>query len=145
MTGFGEQLRFQREQLGVSIESLCAATKVQQRHLLALEQEDYRALPGGVFRRGIVRAYLTAAGLDETTWMPRFEQSYHEQARRLGLESPSDSAAWATFAENVKRNRVPVAQSNSLRWLGVLALLLALLAGAWALWHYVLRFRIATP
>ena len=142
MTGFGDQLREERERRGLSLDALCAVTKVQRRHLEALEHDQFHDLPGGVFRRGIVRAYLKATGLEEESWMPRFQQSYEEHARRLGQDPEPDSNDWATFAENVKRNRVPAAQSNSLRWLGVLVILLVLIAAAWAVWHFILRHRI---
>jgi cytoskeletal protein RodZ len=139
MTGFGEGLRVERERRGLTLETLCAATKVQQRHLEALERENFSALPGGVFRRGIVRAYLAATGLAENEWMPRFERSLHEQ----GGEAPTGEEAWATFAENVKRNRAPIAGSSIwMRWLGVAALLLFVLAAAWAVWHYLLHDRL---
>jgi cytoskeleton protein RodZ len=134
-TGFGEELRAERERRGISLETLCAHTKVNPRHLSSLEEGNYGALPGGVFRRGIVRAYLSAVGLDEQMWMARFETSYAEQARALGVENETD---WTTFAVNVKRNRTLPRPGNRARWLGVLAMLLVLAAAGFAVWHYVL-------
>ena len=61
---FGERLRAERERIGITLETMSAQTKVNLRHLEALERGDYRVLPGGVFRRGFVRAYLKAVGLD---------------------------------------------------------------------------------
>ncbi len=118
---------------------MCAETKVNARHFDALERGDYKALPGGVFRRGIVRAYLGSLGLAEGEWMPRFEASY---ASRFGSTDSGQEEAWATFAANVKKNRGAVRRSNTARWLGVLALLLLLAAAAWAVWHFLLQFRM---
>lgn len=140
--GFGEGLRSERERRGVSLASLSAQTKVNPRHLEALEQGDYRVLPGGVFRRGIVRAYLASVGLDEHEWMPRFQASYEAHARALGVATENDPEGWATFAANVKRNRSTPKPKTALRWLGVLALFLILLAATWALWHFLLRARL---
>jgi cytoskeleton protein RodZ len=143
MAGFGEQLRMERERRGLSLETLCVETKVQQRHFEALEEEDYRALPGGVFRRGIVRAYLAATGLEEQVWMPRFQESYEEKARAMGENpEPDGEEAWANFAENVRKNRIGSGSRNGARWLGVLGLLLVLLTAAWAVWHFLLRVHV---
>lgn len=76
MTGFGEALRFERERRGISLHALSAETKVQPRHFLALEQDAFGELPGGVFRRGILRAYLHALELEEQEWVPRFDQCF---------------------------------------------------------------------
>ena len=142
MATFGQELREERERRGLSLETLCAQTRVQQRYLTALEQDQYAVLPGGVFRKGIVRAYLMATGLAENDWMPRFQQSLDEHARAQGLEPAQDGEAWATFAENVRRNRAGAGRRSSVRWLGVLLLFLLLAAAAWAVWHFLLRTRV---
>jgi cytoskeletal protein RodZ len=137
MAEFGERLRAEREGRGISLDQLCATTKVNARHFQALEQGDYKALPGGVFRRGIVRAYLSALGLEEQTWMSRFQQSYESQAPSSAAQM--DDEAWATFAKNVRRSRGGLKESNTARWLGVTALFAAVLAAGWAVWHLVLK------
>jgi hypothetical protein len=62
---FGEKLRRQREQRGITLESICSVTKISMRMLRALEQENFDQLPGGVFNKGFVRAYARQVGLDE--------------------------------------------------------------------------------
>ena len=69
MERFCDELRWEREQRKVSIEAICEQTKVSPRHLRALEAGDYSELPGGVFRKGIVRSYLAALGLEESAWL----------------------------------------------------------------------------
>ena len=141
--GFGEELRTERERRGISIDRLCADTKVNRRFIEALERGDYRALPGGVFRRGFVRAYLKAVGLDETDWMTKFEQSYAALARSLGVSSETQEEDWATFAVNVKRNRGATERQTWKRWLGVLGMLLVLIGATWTVWHFLLAARIS--
>ena len=143
MTGFGEDLKHERESRGLTLEALAAETRVQLRHLAALEQDQFEALPGGLFRRSIVRAYLAAAGLEEQVWLPRFDRSLEQHAQAGKAGAASTSEAWAAFAENVKRNRSGSAPSHRFRWIGVLLLLLAVLALAWAVWRYVLHQRLA--
>ena len=140
--GFGEGLRFERERRGVTLATLSAQTKVNPRHLEALEQGDYKVLPGGVFRRGIVRAYLASVGLSEHEWMPRFQASYEAHSRALGLAAGAETEGWATFAANVKKNRSRPRPKMAVRWLGVLALFTIVLAAAWAVWHFLLRSRL---
>jgi len=139
---FGEELRSERERRGISLERLCADTKVNQRFIEALERGEYQALPGGVFRRGFVRAYLKAVALDEAEWLPRFDKSYGELMRSLGVGAGKQDEAWTTFAVNVKRNRGGARQRYLKRWLGVLAMLLLLLAAGWAVWHFMLQPRV---
>ena len=139
LTGFGDELRLERERRGISLERLCSETKLNARHIDALERSDYRALPGGVFRRGIVRAYLACVGLTEQEWMPRFEASYAAVVESNATPKEQEQAAWATFAANVKKNRGTPQRANTARWLGVLALFLVLMGAAWAVWEYVLR------
>jgi cytoskeletal protein RodZ len=140
--GFGEELRSERERRGISIERLCSDTKVNRKFIEALERGDYQVLPGGVLRRGFVRAYLKATGLEEAAWMPRFDASYAELLRSQGADADRENENWATFAVNVKRNRGAPRRKYLKRWLGVLAMLLALAGGAWAAWQFVLQSHV---
>lgn len=65
MQGFGEKLRRQREQRGITLEAISSTTKISTRMLRALEEENFSQLPGGVFNKGFVRAYARQVGLDE--------------------------------------------------------------------------------
>ena len=49
-------------------------------------RERLAELPGGVFRRGFVRSYLGALGLEEGAWMRRFEES----CRESGVRDPAE-------------------------------------------------------
>ena len=140
MTPFGGQLRAERERRGLSLDLVHAETKVSLRHLQALEEEHYAELPRGVFRRGIVRAYLRAIGLDEQPWLPRFEQSLAEH----GMADPAqpDEKAWATFATNVKNARAGTGRRSGIRWWGVLLLLVLVAAAGFAVWQFVLKPRL---
>src|ERR1700728_4764280 len=62
---FGEKLRQQREQRGLSLDAISTITKISPRMLRAIEEEHFDQLPGGVFNKGFVRAYARIVGLDE--------------------------------------------------------------------------------
>ncbi len=145
---FGEALRMERERRGMSLEGLCAETKVNARQMEALERGDYDALPGGVFRRGIVRAYLHALALDETQWMPRFQSSYEGHLKASGKSLEADDEAWVTFAQNVKKNRGKGRDRTALRWMGVALLALLLGVAAFFVWrslHQQMARRSSAP
>ncbi|MGB7863477.1 MAG: helix-turn-helix transcriptional regulator, partial [Candidatus Sulfotelmatobacter sp.] len=65
MGEFGEKLRKQREQRGISLDAISTTTKISPRMLRAIEDEHFDQLPGGVFNKGFVRAYARQVGLDE--------------------------------------------------------------------------------
>lgn len=137
MERFCDELRGEREQRKVSIETICEETKISARHLLALEAGKYHELPGGVFRKGIVRGYLSALGLEESSWLERFESSLRES----GAED-KEVEDWAEFAENVRRNRGRNESQTGLRWMGVGMMAASLLALGWCVWKFVLHGRV---
>ena len=65
MGTFGDNLRKQREQRGLSLDAISTITKISPRMLRAIEEEHFEQLPGGVFNKGFVRAYARLVGLDE--------------------------------------------------------------------------------
>ena len=133
MVQFGFDLRREREHRGVSLETMCASTKLSIRQLHDVEAGNFRELPGGIFRKGFVRSYLKALDLDEPTWLERFEASY----RASGLAAPTDTE-WVDFAENVRNNRLGGKDSGTRnRWLGVLAMAIALILLTLCVWEFV--------
>ena len=143
MAAFGDELRLERENRRISLDVLSAQTKINPRHLQALESGHFHELPGGVFRRGILRAYLSALNLEESNWLPKFEASVAANAHKLGITAEPGDDAWVTFASNVKKNRLQQRQNTAGRWIGVLALAALLAVAGWAVWHFELQ-RLAT-
>ena len=140
MERFCDELRWEREQRNVSIETICAVTKVSSRYVEALESGAYGDLPGGVFRKGILRSYLNVLGLDEATWLERFEASLQADPKVGKLGSTADD--WVEFAENVRRSRVSNRPATGVRWLGVAGMFALLLLMGWLLWSLILHRRV---
>jgi cytoskeletal protein RodZ len=134
MSQFGEDLRKERETRGIALETIIGETKISGRHLLALEEEHFDALPGGVFNKGIVRSYARVVGLDEDAWVNRFMSAYQNSG-----QLKDDDVSWIEFAENVSKTRQEDAPRPDvrLRWAGVAVLLVLLSALGWFVWHYV--------
>lgn len=133
MGSFGEDLRSERVSRGVALEDITAVTKISSRHLLALEQERFRQLPGGILNKGIVRGYASALGLDERDWTERFLKAYN-----ASVQIAEDEQGWTAFAANVGKARIQrhEAEEMRVRWLGALVLLLLVLA----LGFFVVRY-----
>jgi cytoskeleton protein RodZ len=140
MGQFGEELRREREARGIALEEITAATKVSARHLAALEREDFKVLPGGVFNKGIVRSYARVVGLDQDDWVNRYLSAYRESGAVV-----DDESSWVEFANNVHKSRISKRDqaAQRLRWAGVLLLLLVLLAAAYFVFEYVKRRQVS--
>jgi cytoskeleton protein RodZ len=120
MSTFGEELRTQRISRGIALEQITAVTKISQRHLVALEQDRYQQLPGGILSKGIVRGYAGALGLDTHDWTDRFLKA----SNQIGVTVEPVADGWATFASNVAKERLDrrEAMEQRLRWFGAAAL-----------------------
>lgn len=123
MGNFGEDLRMERITRGIALEDITAVTKISQRHLMALEQERFRLLPGGILSKGIIRGYTDALGLDQQAqqvWTERFTRACNAAG-----EPVEDDGDWTAFAENVGRARILSREAAQvrIRWTGAAALL----------------------
>jgi cytoskeletal protein RodZ len=61
---FGGRLKRLREERGVALRVIAERTKISVSALEALERNDISRLPGGIFSRGLVRAYAEQLGAD---------------------------------------------------------------------------------
>lgn len=133
MGNFGEDLRKERLARGVALEDISAVTKITQRHLVALEQERFRLLPGGILSKGIVRGYAGALGLDAQDWTERFLRACNSSG-----QMSDDERGWTTFASNVGKARIlhREAVEVRLRWIGAILMMLAVVAGGFLVFRY---------
>jgi cytoskeleton protein RodZ len=137
MGNFGEDLRNERLSRGIALDEITAVTKISQRHLVALEQERFRLLPGGILSKGIVRGYAGAIGLDQQDWTQRFLEAYMASGQVI-----DDDRSWLAFASNVGKARIlrHDAFEVRLRWAGAVLLIMVVAAAAYlTLRYYGLR------
>jgi cytoskeletal protein RodZ len=143
MGKFGDTLRQEREFRGITLDAITRVTKISNRHLVALEQEHFDVLPGGVFNKSMVREYARVVGLDQEEWVGRYLSAHHP-AKDL------DEDGWMRFAENASKARGDSDRRSRpdqrLRWTGI-GLLLLLVAGlSWFVWSYVhKKISLGTP
>jgi cytoskeletal protein RodZ len=132
MGNFGDTLRQEREFRGITLDAITRVTKISNRHLVALEQEHFDILPGGVFNKSMVREYARVVGLDQEEWVGRY----------LSAHAPgADEDGWMRFAENASKARSEAEAGKRpdqrLRWTGIGVLLLVVAGLSWFVWSYV--------
>lgn len=75
-TSFGTRLRLQREREQISLADIAERTKIRLSLLEALERDDVRHWPSGIFRRSYLRAYALAIGLEPEATVREFLALY---------------------------------------------------------------------
>jgi cytoskeletal protein RodZ len=83
----GEKLRLEREAHGIALRDISEQTRISMRYLEAIETDDYRRLPGGIFNRSFIRAYAKFVGFDEQEAIEEYTRTLREHG-----ESTDDTA-----------------------------------------------------
>ena len=106
----GEKLRAAREQLGIDRGEISLRTKINERHLAAIEDSEFAALPARIYAVGFARSYAGAVGLDGAAIAAQVRRELNEQsapanarpAYDLDIEDPakipSRRLAWIAAA-----------------------------------------------
>ncbi|MEH6974483.1 helix-turn-helix domain-containing protein [Bacillus sp. JJ675] len=83
MTELGNRLKEAREEKGMSLDDLQAATKIQKRYLTALEEGNYDVIPGKFYVRAFIKQYAGAVGLNSEQLFEEFKKdipdSYNDE------------------------------------------------------------------
>lgn len=74
-----------RRNRGISLEQIAESTKISIRSLAAIEQGDFRKLPGGIYNTSYIRQYARAIEYDEGTLLDFYA---HEMSRSDGAARP---------------------------------------------------------
>ena len=75
----GSRLLRARERAGLSLRQIADSTKMSVRNLSALENNRVAELPGGIYRRAIVRAYAAHVGLDPEATLRAFLKRHPDE------------------------------------------------------------------
>lgn len=73
MISLGEELRREREFREISLREISEATKINMRMLEAIEHDNFKVLPGGIFNRNFIRAYAEFIGVDPEIAVRKYE------------------------------------------------------------------------
>jgi cytoskeleton protein RodZ len=79
----GEQLRRAREARGVTLREISEHTRITMRHLEAIEADDYKHLPGGIFNKSFIKAYARQVGFDEGRALELYARTARERGEAV--------------------------------------------------------------
>ena len=73
----GEQLRRAREARGTTLREISEQSRITMRHLEAIEADDYKNLPGGIFNKSFIKAYARHIHFDERLALELYTRTLH--------------------------------------------------------------------
>jgi len=126
----GEKLRLAREAQGIALREISEQTRISMRYLEAIEGDDYKHLPGGIFNRSFIRAYAKFVGFDEHTALEDYARTLRERG-----ESDDDGSKVhqpLVYTEDAASN----SRSGVKTLLLAIIILAALSAAVWAGLHF---------
>src|SRR5882724_12078671 len=78
-----------RRNRGISLEQISESTKISIRSLEAIEQGEFRKLPGGIYNTSYIRQYARAIDYDEASLLA----VYHREMERTNPDAaPQDQS-----------------------------------------------------
>jgi cytoskeleton protein RodZ len=128
----GEQLRLAREERGIPLREISDQTRISVHYLEAIEANDYKRLPGGIFNRSFVKAYARYVGYDEKEAV----EAYTRFMRDLG--DTGDDVASTPYHPKVYTD-APATRSPILTVLLAIVILAVLTAVALAVLNWFQR------
>jgi cytoskeleton protein RodZ len=111
----GEVLRTAREERGISLDEAERGTKIRQKYLTALEDDNMAALPGPVYARGFVRNYASYLELDMDEVMELFDgerMPARERIKTARGEAPSKGAKASVKPDQEKISIQPLSHER---------------------------------
>jgi transcriptional regulator with XRE-family HTH domain len=112
----GSELRWAREQAGLSVEQIAERTKIQQNRIEALERNNFAGLPGGIYLDGIVRAYASAVAIDPEALVNR---ARHERAKVADIHDVVFDDIDVVLAEESPVDRIGLIDASPARGAGI--------------------------
>ncbi|EOP51757.1 hypothetical protein IKQ_03318 [Bacillus cereus VDM053] len=106
MTELGQKLTEAREAKGLSIDQLHEITKIQKRHLVAIEEGNYNVLPGTFYARAFIKQYADAVGLNGEELLVEYQSTIPQSEKH---DVPQVSTGQKTQETMQKSSSWPIA------------------------------------
>ncbi len=120
----GDILAARRNELRLSIEEVCSRVKLAPRQIVALETNDYGALPGMATVRGFIRSYAKLLGLDPEPLLAAVAGEANPAAGSIVVRRPLPAPAFSG-----RRYSPPVSHRRGSRRLSGLAAVVLVFVG----------------
>ena len=104
----GEKLRLAREARGIALRDISEQTRISMRYLEAIELDDYRRLPGGIFNRSFIRAYAKYIGYDEKDAIEEYARTMREHGELSDEVSTKPQVSLVYTDEGGSHSRSPL-------------------------------------
>jgi cytoskeletal protein RodZ len=78
-----------RRERGISLDQIATATKISIRSLKAIEEGDFRKLPGGIYNTSYIRQYARAVDVDECELIALYVESTSGASSPVGSRNES--------------------------------------------------------
>ena len=107
-TGIGEKLRLEREAQGIALRDISEHTRISMRYLEAIETDDYRRLPGGIFNRSFIRAYAKFVGYNEDKAIEEYGNTLRDNGQALDDAPPKLRRSQVYTDDGAHESRSPL-------------------------------------
>jgi len=138
LESLGARLKKEREQRKITLDEISLSTKIASRFLVAIEEEQFDQLPGGILNKGFVRSYARYLGIDENQAVA----DYVAATTAAVPESPQGEIPEQKVSE--VRQRGSGDPTSGIPW-EMLAVGLLLIAFGFAVWGFHSREKTAEP
>jgi cytoskeleton protein RodZ len=133
---FGARLKREREKRKITLEDISVSTKIGTRFLVAIEEEHFNQLPGGIFNKAFVRAYAHHLGIDEGQTIAEFVAASGTNLPQA--EVTTDDAPDPQIAALAANLKIETRPGFRISW-GTVALGLLIVAFVLAVWGFYNR------
>lgn len=86
MQTVGEILKAEREKKNLSVKDIENGTSIRALYINAIEEGNYKIVPGEVYLKGFIRNYANYLGLDGAEIVELYRQSQHPVVEQVPLE-----------------------------------------------------------
>ncbi|TXK81919.1 RodZ domain-containing protein [Paenibacillus sp. N3.4] len=134
MSDLGNILRKTRLERKISLDDLQEVTKIRKRYLEAIEEGNYKVLPGSFYVRAFIKSYAEAVGLDPTEVL----NMYQTTNPSLIVDKP--------VVETIRTNRTSVRNTEKLsRWASSVMFICFILLIFGIVYYYTYKNYKGTP
>jgi cytoskeletal protein RodZ len=124
MESLGDQLRGERQRLGLSLLDVTAETCINPRILAAIEANQVEVLPTGLLARSFVRQYARVVGVDEDQCLAALQEQLASVAKTSPAVRPTPPVRRVPRVPRLKITRVQVQSRSALPAIALLVMML---------------------